>query len=232
MARWKRSEGSVFVSVELNEDQIPDLDTAGIIGVDETTLGVAVRREIDVKFGTGTAGTRLAHHPEVVLFVSVNNLDLRIEALFFKDSGPEVVGFLVELGGIAFGRGIDGRIEAIGRDAPPVRDQLPGPLDGFLLEVIAEAPVTEHFKEGVVVGVVTHILEIIVFAAGANAFLGVSSTWRIIGCGLSSEEIRDELIHPRVGEQQVRGCRHQASRGHHGVLLFCEKIEKGLPYFA
>ena len=45
-----------------------------------------------------------------------------------------------------------------------------------LLEVIAEAPVAEHLEERVVVGVFAHIVEVVVFAAGADALLGVRDT--------------------------------------------------------
>ena len=45
--------------------------------------------------------------------------------------------------------------------------------DRFLLEVVAEAPVAEHLEEGVVVGVLADVVEVVVLAAGADALLRV-----------------------------------------------------------
>ena len=82
------------------------------------------------------------------------------------------------------------------------------------------------------VGVIAHILEVVVFAAGADALLRVGGARWVVGGGFGAEEIRNKLIHPRVGEQQIRGGRHEGGRGHNGVLFFFEKIEEGLPDFA
>ena len=61
-------------------------------------------REVDVELGAGAAGAGVAHHPEVVLHVAVDDVDFGIEAFLFKERGPEVVGFLVEFGRVAFAR--------------------------------------------------------------------------------------------------------------------------------
>ncbi len=53
--------------------------------------------------------------------------------------------------------------------------EFPGPLDGFLLEVIAEGPVPEHLEERVVIGVEPDVIEVVVLAAGADAFLRVGA---------------------------------------------------------
>ena len=51
--------------------------------------------------------------------------------------------------------------------------ELPSPFNGFFLEVVAEGPVAEHLEEGVVVGVVADVFEVVVLAAGADALLRV-----------------------------------------------------------
>ena len=79
-----------------------------------------------------------------------------------------------------------------------------------------------------VVGIVAYILEVVVFTARADAFLGISGTRRIVGCLLGAEEIGHKLIHPRVREKQVGGSRHKGRRGHRGVRFGFKKIEKGL----
>ena len=232
VAGRKRAEGAVLVRIELDEDEVPDLDAAGVAAVDETAFGVAFGGEVDMDLRTGTAGAGLAHHPEVVLAVAVDDVDGRIEARLFKDRRPEIVGLLIELGRIALGRSIDRRIKTIRGETPALREQLPGPVDRLGLEVVAEAPVSQHLEESVVVSVVADILEVVVFASGADALLRIGRARRVIGSGLGAEEIRNKLVHPRVGKQQVGGCRHEGGRGHNGVLFFFEKIEEGLPDFA
>ena len=44
------------------------------------------------------------------------------------------------------------------------------------LEEISERPVAQHLKEGVVVGVFSNIVQVIVFPPSSNALLGVSRT--------------------------------------------------------
>ncbi len=50
-------------------------------------------------------------------------------------------------------------------------EQLPGELDRALLEIIAEGEIPEHLEEGVMARGVADIVEIVVLAAGAHAFL-------------------------------------------------------------
>ena len=49
-----------------------------------------------------------------------------------------------------------------------------------------------------VVGIQTHIFEVIVFSSGPNAFLGICCLG--VASDLVSQKIRNELIHPRIGE--------------------------------
>ena len=78
---------------------------------------------------------------------------------------------------------IDGGVEAVLGELPDVRDQFPGPFDGFFFEIIAEAPVAEHLEKGVVIGVQADVVEVVVFAAGADAFLGVGRAGGAAGDG-------------------------------------------------
>lgn len=172
------AEGAVGFGIVLNEDEVPDFDTEIGIHVDEATAGVTLGGHVDMEFGAGAAGAGLAHHPEVVFDVAVNDVDLRVEAFGFEELGPDVVGLLVEFGGVACGGCVDGGVETFGRAAPSFHDEFPAPLDGFALEVVAKGPVPEHFEKGVVVGVIADILEVVVFSTGADAFLGVGSAGR------------------------------------------------------
>ena len=114
-----------------------------------------------------------------------------------------VVRFLIELTGFVRPGFVNGRVKSLRRKFPAVHDQFPRPFDRFLFEIIAETPVAEHLEEGVVIGVEADVFEIVVLAAGANAFLGVGHPRRIPGRFLLPEKNRDELVHAGVGEKQV-----------------------------
>src|SRR3546814_9410999 len=55
------------------------------------------------------------------------------------------------------------------------RDELPGVGDRILLEVVAKAEVAEHLEKRVVPRRVADVLEIVVLATGAHAFLRAGS---------------------------------------------------------
>ena len=67
-------------------------------------LRVAGRREIDVQFGARTARAGIAHHPEIVLLVAVDDVNRGIEPGFANISRPMIVRFLVELARLASAR--------------------------------------------------------------------------------------------------------------------------------
>ena len=51
------------------------------------------------------------------------------------------------------------------------REKFPSPGDGLSLEIVAEAPVSEHLEHRMVIGIVSYFLEVIVLSAHAEAFL-------------------------------------------------------------
>src|SRR4026207_2515186 len=95
LRKWPKA--SVGICVELDENQIPNLDAARVVFIHARAAGVAVRRKIDMQFRTRSAGTGIAHHPEIIFLVSVYDVDGRIEIGLTKQSFPVVVRFLVEL---------------------------------------------------------------------------------------------------------------------------------------
>lgn len=222
-------EGAVGFGVELDEDEVPDFDAVGGAGIDEFALGIAFFCEVDVDFAAGTAGSGIAHHPEVIFFVTVDDMDIRVEACFFEEGGPDVVGFLVEFIGVAWFGVIDGDVEAVFWEFPDVSEEVPGPFDGIFFEVVAEGPVTEHFEEGVVVGIEADVFEVVVFTAGADAFLGIG------GCGVGGwafvEEVGDELVHAGVGEEEVGGAGEEGFGGDEGVSAVFEVVDEGVTDF-
>ena len=129
-------------------------------------------------------------------------MDLWIEPGFFEETSPDLVGFMIEFRGITFAGSVDGCVKSVGRKSPAFDDKFPSPCDRFFFEVVAEGPVPQHFKKGVVVGVIADILKVVVFAAGADAFLGIGSAWRIVGSFLSAKEVRNKLIHSRICKKE------------------------------
>ena len=67
------------------------------------------------------------------------------------------------------------------------------------------------------IGVVADVLEVVVLAAGANAFLGIGGAGGRIGGGLFAEEVGHEGVHAGVGEEQSGGLREQGS----GLARWC-----------
>ena len=87
------------------------------------------------------------------------------------------------------------------------------------------------------VGVPANIIEVVVLAAGADAFLGVGGAG--VGRGDDAgpagdvgfalvEENGDELVHAGIGEQEAGRVGHERRGRHDSVLLLREEIEKRL----
>ncbi len=116
-------------------------------------LGALLRRtEVDVYLRAGSAGACVAHLPEVVVLVAVDDVGCGQMLL------PIGRGFVVT------GKAFLGRafkhcgIETVGVKTEHVYEIFPRPVDGFFLEIVAKAPVAEHLEHGVVIGVHAHFL--------------------------------------------------------------------------
>ena len=121
----------------------------------------------------------------------------------------------------------DGEVQFFERNAVPIRksDQLPGIGDGFLFEIIAEGKIAEHFEKSVMAVGEADVFEVVVFSAGANAFLAGRRGFVI--ALFEAEENVLELIHPGVGEKQrgiVGGDERRAA--HDAVAALFEKFQK------
>ena len=103
-------------------------------------------------------------------------------------------------------------------------DQLPSKIDRALLEVVADAEVAQHFKEGKVF-MVPYFFNV----GGPKALLTACEP--VGRRGLLSHEKRLERHHPGAGEQQGWvPRRNQRSAGHRQVTPFFEEPGKCLPY--
>jgi hypothetical protein len=115
-----------------------------------------------------------------------------------------IVRVLIEFTRLAGTWFVHGRVKSLRRKFPAIDHKLPRAFDRFLFEIIAKAPVAEHFEKGVVIGVESDIFEVVMFASGADAFLSVSNSRRIPRRFLLAEKDRHELVHAGVREKQIR----------------------------
>ena len=100
----QRRERAVRVGIELDEDEVPNFDAAGVAFVHQLAFGVAAGREVNVDFRARAARAGVAHHPKVVLLAAGTDVDLGVEPGSGEKFFPMVVGFLVEFGRLAGAR--------------------------------------------------------------------------------------------------------------------------------
>lgn len=73
------------------------------------------------------------------------------------------------------------------------------------LKVISKRPGAQHLKEGVMIDILAHIVQVIVFAPSPDAFLGIGSSAQLchrVRRVNSVQEDGFELVHACVGKEQ------------------------------
>lgn len=78
-------------------------------------------------------------------------------------------------------------------------------IDSLLLEVVGEGPVAQHLKERVVIDVLSDIIQIVVFASGANTLLRVVGTLPFSHVAVRIHSAQEDglvLVHAGIGEEQ------------------------------
>ena len=93
--------------------------------------------------------------PEVVFLAETEDPFRRDPFLFIPDLESLVIFF------------VNGRIQTVGGKPRDVRQEVPGPVDRFFFEVIAEREIAEHLKERTVAAVLADVVDI----AGTDALL-------------------------------------------------------------
>mmetsp|Transcript_1475 Transcript_1475/g.4732 ORF Transcript_1475/g.4732 Transcript_1475/m.4732 type:complete len:367 (+) Transcript_1475:614-1714(+) len=224
----QRPERAAQLAVELHEDQVPDLEHVRVVLVDQVRR-VTAADAVKVQLRAGAARPRVTHLPEVVLDIEGHH------AIGWEVLQPDLARLVVTRDTQCLVASEIRSVEAVLWDAADVGEQLPGPGDGLLLEVVTKGPVAAHLEEGVVVDVLADVVEIVVFAAGPDALLSVGGALELrqarVGVGLP-EENGLELVHPRVDEEERR-----VVVGHHGrrspervLRLGGEEVDVGVPH--
>ena len=219
----QRLQAAVGLTVELHEHVVPDFDEAVAIFIRAAGRTTRDMRAVVVEnLGTRPAGTGIGHLPEVIrrirrtLVVADADDPIRRNTYVLV---PDLKGFVVGV--------IDRHQQAFFGQLPDLGQQLPGPADGVLLEVVAKTEVAQHLEKRVMPRGVTDLIQIVVLATGAHAALARHRP-RVAAFVAAQKHIL-ELHHARVGEQQGRiVARHQRAGGHDLVSLRLEKLEEVL----
>ena len=219
----QRFQRTVSLTVELHEHQVPDFDHLRMIFIDHfgTALGSTffVRTEVYMDFRAGTARTGITHFPKIIMFVTVDDMIFRQELLPISGS------FIVTrqtFGGASFKYSC---IQTFRVQLQNIYQIFPCPSDRFLLEIITERPVSQHFKHGVMIGIVSYLFQVVMLSAYTKTFLRVRDA-RILNRYISQDYIF-KLVHARIGEHQCRVTLHYHwSRRYNLVLLGSEELFK------
>ena len=163
--------------------------------------------------GAWPAGARIAHGPEIILLIH-SEKGVRAHTHIVC---PDACSFVI--------LAEHGDVELISGDGKIFRDQFPGPGDRLLLEIIAEREIAQHLEKSVMPGRAPHLLQIVVFAAGANALLGGAGA--VIVALLAAQKGILELVHAGIREEQRRIIRGDQRGGtHHTMSTAFEEAQK------
>ena len=221
----KRFERTVGFAVILHKDDIPDLNHLRVVFVDQFTTGhfgaFLGRTAVHVDLTTRTARTRIAHFPEVVVLVTVQDMICR--QMLCPDRSRLIVTRQTFLGRTLK----DGCVQVSGVDLQYIHDILPCKINRLFLEIVAKRPVTQHLKHRVVVGIMTYFLQVVMLTRNAQTLLTVRHT-RVLDRIIAQDDSFPR-VHTGVGEHQRRIIfNHHRRRRNNLVTFRCHKVQKGL----
>ena len=206
---------ALTVVVELGEDVVPDLHIAVAVAADSAVrLAAAVLLTpvvVDLRAGAAGAGAVL---PEVVRLTKTEDLLSGHTHFLIPDFKGLVIIF------------IDRGIQTVLVQTHYLGQELPAPVDGFVLEVITKGEVAQHFKVGSVTGSLTDILDI----AGTDTLLAGADpvTGRLHLAG----KVRLHWRHAGVDQQQRRiVLRNQREAGQAQMALALKERQEHLTQF-
>ena len=202
-----------------HEDVVPELEVALAVVAGALVVGAELGSAVKVELRTWPARAGRASLPKVVLAAEADD-----PLVGHADAAPDRDRLLVGAEPELLVATEDGHPDPLGVHAEALGRELPAPGDRLLLEVVAEAPITQHLEEGEVTGGVADLLD--VGRAKALLHVGEAACRRLF----AAEEVGLEGLHPRR-RQQHRGIvsrGHQRGRGHDLVPALREEGEVGL----
>ena len=118
---------------------------------------------------------------------------------------------------------VHGHPQSIELDPVHLRDELEPPRARFGLEVVPEREVAEHLEQGEMAIGSPDVLDVVCAEALLDRRRAGKRRLDL------TEEVRDELLHARAGEQESGlGCGQQRRGPHAGVCPLLEKAQEGL----
>ena len=197
---------AVAVIVKLGKYVVPDLHiTVTLAAYCTVRLATAVLLPaviIDLRAGAAGARTVL---PEVVSFSEFEDPLRRDSHLFVPDLKRLVILLIY------------GRIQPVRIQSYDLCQKLPGPLDGFIFEIISKRKIPQHFKKSTVACSLSHILDIPctdTFLAGGHPSPGRN---------LLTGKIWLQRRHSRIDEQQTLIVVRHQGKALHGKMPFTLK---------
>ena len=213
------------ITVELGEHEVPDFQvTVAVLILAPRRSALNRRTAVKEDLGAGTAGARVAHHPEVIGHVLAALVIADTDDSFSGNADflvPDVVGLVVI--------NVNRHPQAVFRQLENLRQEFPGPRNSVLLEIVAEAEVAQHLKERVMTGGIADVIEVVMLAAGADALLAGRRAGVL--ALLDTEVAVLELVHASIREQQRRVIlRHYGAGGNNRMSLALKELEISVSY--
>jgi hypothetical protein len=214
--RRERADG---VLVVLHEHEVPVLQEALVLAAGQVVRLAPFDAAIEIELRAGAARAERAGLPEV-LRPRARDDPLARDA----DREPRLDRLLVRAEAELLVALEDGDPDPVGIEAEAVERQLPGELDGALLEVVAEREVAQHLEERQVPRGGPDDLDV----GGAEALLAARQA--VVRRRLVAGEVRLQGMHPRGGEQDRRVVARgdQRRRGHALVVALGEEPQEEL----
>ena len=218
---------TICLAVVLHEHEIPNLNHLRVVFVHQLTTGhlclLLFRTRIHMNLRAGATRSCVTHLPEVVMPAAIDDVVFRQE-LFPNASrliitGKPLLGAALE----------DSGIEVLRVNLQHIHNVLPSPRNRLLLEVVTKRPVAQHLKHRVVIGVVSHLLQVIMLAAHTQTLLRVRLP-PALRCSITQDNVL-KLIHACIRKHQRRVVLHDhGSRWHNQVLLAFKELFERLTY--
>ncbi|CDE45996.1 uncharacterized protein BN620_00478 [Sutterella sp. CAG:351] len=213
------------IAVELGEHKVPDFQiTVAILILAPRRTALNRRTAVKEDLGAGTAGARVAHHPEVIGHVLAALVIADTDDSFSGDADflvPDVVGLVII--------NVNRHPQTVFRQLKNLRQEFPGPRNRVLLEIVAEAEVAQHFKERVMTRGVADVIQVVMLAAGADALLAGRRAGVL--ALLDTEVAVLELVHASIREQQRRVIlRYYGAGGNNRMSLALKELEISVSY--
>ena len=205
---------AVSLAVELHEHEVPYLDNLRVVLVDKLAarhFGLLFgRARIEMYLRARPARPGVSHFPKIVVLVAVYYMVSR------NVFCPILCCFVVASEAFFLRTFEHGYVQVARVKVQHIHEILPRIVYCAFLEIVAEAPVAEHFEHGVVVGIVSHLFKVVVLAAHAQALLRIGAAARF-GVACAEYDVFP-LVHAGVCEHKCGVVLYHHGGGrHYGV---------------